>query len=88
MSITIKDLEEMSQSYPIEMAVRLSIADIPEENPEISDIEYISMQLNSKNPIDSIILSGLLPYKANGKSVSGLVRLLLYHYFTHTLSKE
>lgn len=83
MSISIADLEKMSQNYPVDSAVQLSIRDIPSISVENPDITYLSMQLNGENPIDNIILQGLLPYKASGKSVSGLVRLLLYHYFTH-----
>lgn len=87
MSISITDLEKMSQIYPVESAVQLSVRDVPPISTDKSDITYISMQLNGENPIDDIILQGLLPYKASGKSVSGLIRLLLYHYFVYKVGE-
>lgn len=87
MTISIADLEKMAQNYPIESAVQLAIRDVPEISVQNPDITYLSMQLNGENPIDNVILQGLLPYKENGKSVSGLMRMLLYHYFIHKVAE-
>lgn len=82
MTITIADLERIGQEYPIETASALAVEKVPSIPVDNQEIEYLSLKLNGRHPFDSIIIAGLRDFKTNNRSVSGLVRLLLYHYFT------
>ncbi len=82
MSLSITDLEQLGQTYDRNDAAKSAMSQVPQFFDKNSEIDYVSLQLNGKNPIDAVILEGLLAYRKNDRSVSGLLRLLMYHYFS------
>lgn len=88
MALSVTDLEQLRQDYDRNAVSKEAMSQVPQIFSKNNELEYISLQLNGKNPIDALIIEGLLAYRANDRSVSGLVRLLMFHYFSYTPKED